>query len=636
MRSLSFQQNGVTVLATAKFWDNLNRLKATSSGSIAGFASTANYGYNLANQRTALTNADGAYWSFGYDSLGQVTTGNKHWPDATLVAGEQFGYVFDDIGNRQSTQTGGDPSGANLRQANYSVNNLNQITSRDVPGYLNIMGSADSNATVTVNGQSLYRRGEFYRQELAIANALSPIYTPVTNFASLTTTNGTLTSSNFGSILLPQTPEAFTFDADGNLFADGLWTNAWDGENRLLAIASPATVPDAAKRKLDFTYDWQGRRTQKVVSAWNGSWVPQSTNRFVYDGWNLIAILSSDLSPLASFSWGLDLSGSVQGAGGVGGLLSMTVHSGTNAGTYFYVFDGNGNVMALLNATNGVAAAQYEYGPFGELLRATGPLAQINPFLFSTKFYDWETGLLYYGHRYHSPGPGRWLSRDPIEEKGGRNLYAFVLNRPIGNLDMFGLTTPVQVLDVFFGPFVDERLWVMDENDEYTQHMRQWSAVQQALDKAKADLKANCAVWKSKHQTSAYWHPYITSKFDPDRASFIVPVGSPDGTDPLHAATDYAIYKLTGHITDNLWYSSVGSFTVCITVDSVDCCKDTAKAKLNIWVYNCMSKRSFGFPAPFSEESSQYEWWHWKEDYDLNSGGANHLPTKGGGSWGGT
>jgi RHS repeat-associated protein len=129
----------------------------------------------------------------------------------------------------------------------------------------------------------------------------------------------------------------------------------------------------------------------------------------------------------------------MQGAGGVGGLLSVTVHSGANAGTYFYCYDGNGNVVALVSAADGTVAARYEYGPFGELLRATGPMAKANPFLFSTKYYDWETGLYYYGYRYYDPNTGRWPNRDPIGELGGANLYGFVRNNAISRFDPFGL-----------------------------------------------------------------------------------------------------------------------------------------------------------------------------------------------------
>src|SRR5665213_1080811 len=104
------------------------------------------YSYNLANQRTGVTNADGSYWAYQYDSLGQVTNAVRRWSDGTLVAGQQCGYAFDTIGNRIQTLTGGDSSGSNLRSATYAANNLNEYTSRTVPGYVEMQGSANTNA----------------------------------------------------------------------------------------------------------------------------------------------------------------------------------------------------------------------------------------------------------------------------------------------------------------------------------------------------------------------------------------------------------------------------------------------------------------------------------------------------------
>jgi len=78
-------------------------------------------------------------------------------------------------------------------------------------------------------------------------------------------------------------------------------------------------------------------------------------------------------------------------------------------------------------------------GPFGEVLRATGPLAKTNPFRFSTKYQDDETGLLYYGYRYYDYNTGRWLSRDPMEEDQGPNIYAYVANNPVIFIDPWGL-----------------------------------------------------------------------------------------------------------------------------------------------------------------------------------------------------
>jgi RHS repeat-associated protein len=77
-------------------------------------------------------------------------------------------------------------------------------------------------------------------------------------------------------------------------------------------------------------------------------------------------------------------------------------------------------------------------GPFGEVIRATGPMAKANPFRFSTKYQDDETDLVMYPARPYSPWLGRWLSRDPIEERGDRNIYAFVRNAPIAGYDALG------------------------------------------------------------------------------------------------------------------------------------------------------------------------------------------------------
>jgi RHS repeat-associated protein len=93
----------------------------------------------------------------------------------------------------------------------------------------------------------------------------------------------------------------------------------------------------------------------------------------------------------------------------------------------------------LYDTANGRRAAEYEYGPFGELLRATGPVANTSPFRWSSKYLDGETGAAYYGYRYFDPTSGRWLSRDPVSEAGGSILYGIVGNHPISKWDYMGL-----------------------------------------------------------------------------------------------------------------------------------------------------------------------------------------------------
>ena len=77
-------------------------------------------------------------------------------------------------------------------------------------------------------------------------------------------------------------------------------------------------------------------------------------------------------------------------------------------------------------------------GPFGEVIRATGPMAKANPFRFSTKYQDDETDLLYYGYRYYNASTGRWNSRDPLGEPGGLNIFGFIANDPLNYWDLLG------------------------------------------------------------------------------------------------------------------------------------------------------------------------------------------------------
>jgi RHS repeat-associated protein len=203
-------------------------------------------------------------------------------------------------------------------------------------------------------------------------------------------------------------------------------------------------LPTGANKQLQFVYDWQGRRIQKKsVSNWNGSsYVAQYTNRFHYDGWNLIAELNGANNALIrSYIWGSDLSGSIQGAAGVGGLLTVKPASGDSL---FAAYDGNGNVSGLVDATTGTNAAQYVYGPFGEMLQiaqtgANNPC----PIRFFTKYCDDETDLLYYGWRYLDCLTGRWIGRDPVLELGGLNVCEFVNNDSVNKFDKDGRFPPV-------------------------------------------------------------------------------------------------------------------------------------------------------------------------------------------------
>ncbi|MFA6633046.1 MAG: RHS repeat-associated core domain-containing protein, partial [Kiritimatiellia bacterium] len=112
----------------------------------------------------------------------------------------------------------------------------------------------------------------------------------------------------------------------------------------------------------------------------------------------------------------------------------------TPSGCFTYAFDQAKNVTELFDSAGGIAAA-YDHGPFGEDMAATGSAAGLNPFRFSSEVWDGALGLVYYNWRHYNPLDGRFISRDPIGEQGGLNLYGFVGNDPVNNVDAFGQIT---------------------------------------------------------------------------------------------------------------------------------------------------------------------------------------------------
>lgn len=143
-------------------------------------------------------------------------------------------------------------------------------------------------------------------------------------------------------------------------------------------------------------------------------------------------------------AWGPDLSGTLGGAGGIGGLAILDDDAAPDTGyaapgPMIPVYDGNGNVVQMVSTTDATPKASYEYGPFGEVKELSGQEGQRNPFRWSTKWTDAETGLVYYGYRYYSASTGRWLGRDPIEEYSHRNWYCLLGNDSLGHIDPKGL-----------------------------------------------------------------------------------------------------------------------------------------------------------------------------------------------------
>ena len=436
LASTIFTNAGTHILKRDNAYDALSRLLSVSNVA-ASAASAYRYAYEHLDRRVRMDLADGSHWAYGYDDLGQLVSGVRRQADETPWPGQQFGYVYDDIGNRVGTT---DSEGVKV----YTADPLNRYEQRTVPGAASMYGQALEAATVTLNDRPVERLGAYFHGLVEADNAYGDAYATgrvvaVVNGVGPQGEDAVMEDAR--AVFLPQTPEVYTCDADGNLVRDGQWDYTWDAENRLVGVETRADLlSDVPRLRLAFSYDYLGRRTRGQVDRWvTNQWVRVLETIFLYDGWNLLAEIVDTPTPPYSdtnlYTWGLDLSGSIHGAAGVGGLLAVTAQDSTCYATY----DGNGNVTGLVDAGTGASVAEYIYDPFGRPLKATGPLAMRNPFRWSTRYTDNLTGLILYPHRAYHPSLGRWLSRDPIGEEGGHNLYAFVANNPVSGLDPLGL-----------------------------------------------------------------------------------------------------------------------------------------------------------------------------------------------------
>lgn len=178
--------------------------------------------------------------------------------------------------------------------------------------------------------------------------------------------------------------------------------------------------------------------------------MPTNVTRYIYDGNLVLQERDGNNLPQVTYTRGTDLSGSLQDAGGIGGLLARTINPSTlnsqllSFASAFYHADGNGNITALIYS-NQTIAAKYEYDPFGNLLSKSGPLADVNLYRFSSQEYHNASDLVLFLRRMYDPPLQRFLNRDPIEETGGLNLYAYVHNDPLDRLDPLGLACRVKM-----------------------------------------------------------------------------------------------------------------------------------------------------------------------------------------------
>ncbi|MCI6981725.1 MAG: RHS repeat-associated core domain-containing protein [Akkermansia muciniphila] len=205
------------------------------------------------------------------------------------------------------------------------------------------------------------------------------------------------------------TAEAFapTYDADGNQTlvktSTGIWAVTYNVANRPTVFANEATGT-----VVECSYDSVGRRATKKVTV-NGTVTLHQ--RYIYRGYLQIAAL--DLTRTAHPCLWLITWDPTQP------VATRPLAIQKDGTWYTYGFDLTKNVMEVFGS-DGYIKTAYTYTPFGEAT-ASGNVTQ--PIQWSSEYFDDEVDLAYYNYRFYNPASSIWLSRDPIFEKGGTNLY---------------------------------------------------------------------------------------------------------------------------------------------------------------------------------------------------------------------
>lgn len=214
---------------------------------------------------------------------------------------------------------------------------------------------------------------------------------------------------NHGNVTRGYTPEGYVL------------TMTYDAENRL----KTAEYTDGSSIMHRAEYYYGGDSLLAEMKKFENG-VRVSDTRYVRTAFLPVQERDGNNTVTREYTWGLD------SGGGIGGLLNLK----QGGADYSYLYNGQANVTALLDSNQSVVST-YTYDPFGILMNRTGSINQ--PYMFSTKEYDPETGLSYYGYRFYNPSIGKWVTRDPFGEAGGVNVYGFTLNNPVNWIDPFGL-----------------------------------------------------------------------------------------------------------------------------------------------------------------------------------------------------
>jgi len=414
--------------ATLKVYDGNNRLVQE----ILGNGLTLRYSYDRLGRQTSIILPDNSSiaYSYGQTHLKEVfrlnSSGEKQYAH-TYTAYDLSENVLSAnlIGEAGSLLYTVDLMGrtTGIKNSNWS----STIQAYDKVG--NIL-QKDVNDAIGANPYS-FSYDPLY--QLAFEKgAISHQYTSDSLFNRVSKDSSACTLNNLNQ-LLGDGQATYQYDLNGNLTQKASGSEnthyTYDALDRLICATGPS-------HQAYYEYDEEGRRMSKTAltrDSLNSAWKSEGPVYYLYEGSNEIGSFDAKGNPLE-----LRILGS-----GLGAEIGASIAMELRGEVYAPIHDFHGNVVCLVNAVSGKIAEVYRLSAFGEeqLYDAQGQelLTALSPWRFSSKRFDEETGLIYFGKRYYDPISGRWMTSDPIGFEGGPNLYAYVLNAPLTHVDLYGL-----------------------------------------------------------------------------------------------------------------------------------------------------------------------------------------------------
>ena len=335
-------------------------------------------------------------YGFGYDNTDQLTSAVLS-NGSTQAILHKYYYGYTPSGSRANQQIDS--------QVNQETSNsLNQVTLHKGGGPTRFSGILNEAATVKVGGNPATVSGTTFTGNVNLPTGTNNVVVSATN------NNGQTTSHTFRVTVSGDAQRTFAYDPEGNTLNDGNNTYEWDAENRLTAINYTGT-----QNRTEFTYDGLDRRVA-IVEKTNGS--VTSTKKFVWVGTEMAEERNgSNVVTKRFFEQGEKISGAA----------------------YYYTRDHLGSIREMTNAS-GQVVSHNDYDPYGQST-VTHNFGTVSPdFGFTGHYFHAPSGFNLTLYRAYNPSSGRWLSRDPIGENGGINLYGYVYNSPVNYIDRLGLS----------------------------------------------------------------------------------------------------------------------------------------------------------------------------------------------------